>query len=189
MYLGCARWAIRRLAYVCRRSCSRTCRAMPACRRARGKRRCDRLSGSSGCPSRPPKTKDPCRCSARRWSARVSVDGMSMAYDIGSPAQHAPPLREHRASMKRQSGPKIAELGRDHLRVGHVALEGAHVAREAVHPGDEALRDRRVVIGEIAADELGDDLRLSRGEEPAADGGGTAHVFLQCAERLDDGAD
>ena len=28
---------------------------------------------------------------------RVSVDGMSMAYDIGSPAQHAPPLREHTA--------------------------------------------------------------------------------------------
>jgi len=51
--------------------------------------------------------------------------------------------------MKRESSPKIAELGRDHLRVGHVALEGAHVAREAVHPGDEALRDRRVVIGEI----------------------------------------
>src|SRR5207244_5310245 len=50
-------------------------------------------------------------------------------------------------------------------------------------------RDRRVVIGEIAADELGDDLRLSRREELAADGGGTAHVFLQCAERLDDGAD
>ena len=44
-----------------------------------GKRRCDRLSGSSGFPSGPPKTNGPCGRSASRWSARVSVASMSMA--------------------------------------------------------------------------------------------------------------
>src|SRR2546422_95929 len=74
---------------------------------------------------------------------------MSMAYHIGltGPARTTA-TRTHRASMKRQSGPKIAELGRDHLRGGHVALEGAHVAREAVHPGAAAHVDEH---GAVAA--------------------------------------
>src|SRR5262249_56655746 len=62
----------------------------------------------------------------------------------------------------------------------------AQLAREAVHRLVRPGRDLRVVVGRIAADELGDEARLGRRKELLPDLGGAGRVALQdLLRRLD----
>ena len=56
-------------------------------------------------------------------------------------------------------------------------------------PATKFRRDRGVVIGQVAADQLGDQLRLGGREELAADRGGARQVGFERRMGLDDGAD
>ena len=62
------------------------------------------------------------------------------------------------------------------------------MSRELVHAGHERLRDRRVVIRQIATDQLGDQLRFGWRKELAADLSRAGDICLQRRLRLDDGA-
>src|SRR3981081_4045176 len=55
-------------------------------------------------------------------------------------------------------GPILRDLRRHDAFVRYVAFENSDVARELVHAGDEVARDRCIVVGQIAADQLGDQL-------------------------------
>src|SRR5262249_30082796 len=65
--------------------------------------------------------------------------------------------------------PLLGELRRHHLLVGRLPLEDADVASKLAHAGDELARDGRIVIRPVAADQLGDQLRLGRREQLLAD--------------------
>src|SRR6266851_2640374 len=84
--------------------------------------------------------------------------------------------------------PQRTELCGHDLAIGDVALEDTEVACKPVHAGHERLRDRRVVIRQVAADQLGDQLRFGGRKELAADLGCAGDVLPQRRLRLDDGA-
>src|SRR2546430_2972489 len=65
------------------------------------------------------------------------------------------------------------------IGIGGLALEDPEVAREAVHAGDEAFGDGGVVIGQVAAHEIGDQRRLLGREELAPDARGALRILLQ----------
>src|SRR5258708_24886154 len=75
--------------------------------------------------------------------------------------------------------PQMRKLGGDDALVGNVTGEYAGVARELVHAGNEAPRDRGIVIGEVPADELGDQLGLGRRKKLAAHLGRARDILLQ----------
>jgi hypothetical protein len=60
--------------------------------------------------------------------------------------------------------PQLSEAGGDNLLVRHLTPQDADVAGELVHAGDEFRRDRRVVIGQVAADQFGDQLGRGGGK-------------------------
>ena len=81
------------------------------------------------------------------------------------------------------SAPEFAELGRDHPVIGDRTVEQSHVPGERVHALHGALRDRRVVVGEVAFDHLCDQLRLVRREQLLADRGRASDILLELARR------
>src|SRR5262249_48390695 len=68
---------------------------------------------------------------------------------------------------------------RDNLLVGNVAVKDADVARKLIHAGDELAGNFRVVIGEVTADQFGDQFGLERREQLPADLRGKRHVLFE----------
>ena len=58
--------------------------------------------------------------------------------------------------------PQVAKLGRDDLLVANRSLQKAHRASEPTHPLDSLFGDKRVVVGQIAPDHVGNQLGLLR---------------------------
>src|SRR5262249_21009296 len=92
--------------------------------------------------------------------------------------------RRNCATRAPRSFPILRHLRRHDVLVGHVALENADIAGELIHAGDELARDRGIVVRQVAADELGDQLGLRRRKELLADRGGTRDLRLQRRMRL-----
>jgi hypothetical protein len=82
-----------------------------------------------------------------------------------------------------------AQWRSDDPLIRHVALENPEIAPNAVHARHESFGDRGVVIGQVATDERGDQLRLRGREQFAADRGGECGIGLQGRMGAGDGAD
>jgi hypothetical protein len=66
------------------------------------------------------------------------------------------------------SPPQLRKLRRDDAPIRYLAPEDADVARKGVHADDEFRCDFRIVIGKVAADQLGDQGRRRSDENPCA---------------------
>src|ERR1700730_10274127 len=84
--------------------------------------------------------------------------------------------------------PKRRELRGDDLLVRHVAVEHALAAQKRRHAGNEFARQRGIVIGQVAADQLGDQAGLGRRKQFSSDFAGARYIGFQRGLRLDDGA-
>src|SRR3984957_1839556 len=84
--------------------------------------------------------------------------------------------------------PQRGELRGDDLLVRHFSVEHALAAQKRRHAGNEIARQRRVVIGQVAADQFGDQAGLGRRKQLSSDFAGARYVGLQRGLRLDDGA-
>jgi hypothetical protein len=71
--------------------------------------------------------------------------------------------------MLARSGGDIGELRRHYALKRHIAIENAEVAGERVHAGDKVSADPRIVIGQVATDQFGDQLGLRGREQLASD--------------------
>src|SRR3984893_19051751 len=84
--------------------------------------------------------------------------------------------------------PQRRELRGDDLLVRHIAVEHALAAQKRRHASNEVARQRRVVKGQIAADQLGDQAGLDGRKQLSSDFAGARYVGFQRGLRLDDGA-
>src|SRR5580704_19754040 len=65
--------------------------------------------------------------------------------------------------------PKRRELRGDDLLVRHFSVEHALAAQKRRHAGNEFARQRRVVIGQITADQFGDQTGFGRRKQLSSD--------------------
>src|SRR5580700_3183649 len=72
--------------------------------------------------------------------------------------------------------PKRRELGGDDLLVWHFSVKHALAAQKRRHAANEFARQRRVVIGQIAADQLGDQAGFGRRKQLSSDFAGARYV-------------
>jgi len=75
-------------------------------------------------------------------------------------------------------GPSGAELCRHDLFRGH-RLEQSEVTSKLIHARNKGFRDRRVVIRQVASDQLDDQFGFRRRKQLAADFGCARHIFLK----------
>src|SRR6185312_8666184 len=141
---------------------------------AKSSRACNRRSGRGKLPT----------CSA--WNGGLVLD------DAIASSQNflaASTRNQPRSSFSASSRPERAELRCDHRFIGGIALQDVLGAGESVHAGNELARNGGVIIGQVAADQLGDQLGLGGRKELPADRGRARHIGLERLLRLDDGAD
>src|ERR1700680_4897417 len=83
--------------------------------------------------------------------------------------------------------PERRELRGDDVLVWHFSVEHALATQKRRHAGNEFARQRRVVIGQVAADQLGDQAGLGRRKQLSSDFPGARYIGFQRGLRLDDG--
>src|SRR5262245_31071754 len=94
-------------------------------------------------------------------------------------------------SRRAKSGlllPQRRKLHGDDIVVADIAGEDAHVTGKRLHAGNELRGDSGVIIRQVAANKLGNQLSLGCWKQLAADLGGLSHVGAQGSVRVDDGA-
>src|ERR1700741_4095435 len=93
--------------------------------------------------------------------------------------RHSITARARYAPSPSLAFPQRREPYGDDVLISRVPGENADLARELRHGGNEAARDRSIVIGQIASDQIDDEGRFAGGKEPAADLESEPHIVPQ----------
>src|ERR1700719_3736231 len=84
--------------------------------------------------------------------------------------------------------PQRRELRGNDLLVRHFSVEHALAAQKRRHAGNEFARQRGIVVGQVAADQFGDQASLGWRKQLSPDFAGARYIGFQRGLRLDDGA-
>src|SRR3989338_2437603 len=137
-----------------------------------------------------------CSCTQRLWKPRLSDRSIERRISSRSKGKRVwiwgAPMPNRRSSPAIASSsfpPEVNERGGDDLVVGYGASEKPDVPGEAIHLRHRLFRDDRVVVRQVALDQLGDHARLRGRKNPFPHFGRLGAVGPKRPLRPYDGAD